>query len=82
MAMSSKKYYATNPLIPCQRRVRQMDKGDLMSMFSRQFMGMVLRSWIQEEDKLFEWALVVYPKVTPDQWSTIAAQFVETWECY
>ncbi|CAL9037182.1 unnamed protein product, partial [Musa banksii] len=73
MVMSSKKYYATNPLIPCERRVRQMGEGDLISMFSKQFIGMVLRPWTREEDKIFEWALVVYLKVTPDRWSTIAA---------
>ncbi|CAL9775306.1 unnamed protein product [Musa acuminata subsp. burmannicoides] len=54
MAMSSKKYYTTNPLIPCERKVRQMGEGDLISMFSRQFMGMVSRPWTREEDKLFE----------------------------
>ncbi|THU68238.1 hypothetical protein C4D60_Mb08t01810 [Musa balbisiana] len=73
MAMSSKKHYTTNPPIPCERRVRRMGEDDLMSMFSKQILGTTLRPWMQEEDKIFEWALVVYPKVTPDRWSAIVA---------
>ncbi|URD77586.1 hypothetical protein MUK42_02608 [Musa troglodytarum] len=31
-----------------------MDKGDLISMFSKKFVGAASRLWMQEEDKLFE----------------------------
>ncbi|URD81264.1 MYB family transcription factor [Musa troglodytarum] len=42
-----------------------MGEGDLLSMFSKEFIGVVLRPWTREEDKLFKRALVVYPKGTP-----------------
>ncbi|CAL9074873.1 unnamed protein product, partial [Musa textilis] len=63
---SSKKYHATNPPVPYERRERWMGEVDLMSIFFRQFVGAALRPWMWEKDKLFEWALVVYAEGTSD----------------
>ncbi|THU66425.1 hypothetical protein C4D60_Mb05t14000 [Musa balbisiana] len=48
-----------------------MGEGDLMSMFSKQFVQVALRSSMREVDKIFKWALVVYQEGTPNRWSTI-----------
>ncbi|WOK96459.1 hypothetical protein Cni_G05166 [Canna indica] len=55
-------------------RETEMGDGDLMSMFSRQWVRAAARQWTREEDKVFERALVVYPEGTPNRWSYIAAQ--------
>ncbi|CAL9124986.1 unnamed protein product, partial [Musa textilis] len=65
VAKSNKNYHATNPPVVYKRRVRRMGEGDLLSMFSKEFIGVALRPWTREEDKLFKRALVVYPKGTP-----------------
>lgn len=46
MIASSKKYSATNSPISCERRVRWIGEGNLMSMFSKQFVGVALRPWM------------------------------------
>ncbi|URD75363.1 hypothetical protein MUK42_08547 [Musa troglodytarum] len=50
-----------------------MGEVDLMSIFFRQFVGVALRLWMWEKDKLFEWALVVYAEGTSDWQFTIMA---------